>query len=165
MNIRIAFLADHPEYLDQVAFWHWDEWDREMLGLSLEEVTQLVRECSLHKDQLDINLIALTEDNQCIGTIELADNEFLPGWEETKPWRGSLYVMPEWRNQGIGTKLKQAAKNAAANLNFEAIHVFISHSNDDYLIKEGFKYLDNVNFADENWHVYRADLVAAKNSK
>ena len=159
MTIRIAFLADHPEHIDRVAYWHWDEWDCDMLGLSLAEVTQLVRGCSLHKDRLDINLIALTAQNECVGTIELADNEFLPGYEDSKPWLGSLYVDLAWRQKGVALALATAALALAQQLKFPAVHVYTHTLPEALMVQNGFIAGGTIAFAKHDWRVYHKPLI------
>lgn len=162
MTHHIAFLADHPEYLDQVAFWQWDEWDRDMLGLSLEEVTTLVRECSLHKDRLDINFIALTDAGECVGTIELADNEFLPGYEGRSPFLGSLYVAPEWRGKGIARQLMRAAMHHAVTLGFPRVYLYTHTVPEAFIHEHGFTLCDTVSFDGHEWRVYDRVLSSSR---
>lgn len=159
MSIRIAFLVDYPEHIPTVAYWQWDEWDRDMLGLSLKEVESLVRMCSLHKDALDVNLIALTEDDQCVGTIELADSEFLPGYEGVAPWIGSMYIHPDWRGAGIARKLWQAAFEHAKLMKFPKLYTFTHTLRDEILVREGFCTESTISFSGHEWRVYSKDLT------
>lgn len=108
--MRIEFLADHPEAIDPLARWHYDEWRELIPEWSYETARQ---ELALHTGRATIptTLVAL-EGTEVIGSASLLVED-LPEWKQFTPWVASVFVAPAWRGRGVGSRLVNRAVEVA----------------------------------------------------
>ena len=117
----IGYLADYPQYLPTVAGWVFDEWGWEMPGSTLESI---LAEFSLHlnRDRIPFTMLALV-DAQPVGTASLFLHDMDIRMDLT-PWLAAVYVLPEFRGQGIGSQLVRAIEGVATRLQLERLYLF-----------------------------------------
>jgi len=109
-------LADYPEFHDVVAEWLWKEWGT---PLNCGLYKSLVVHCQ--KDTIPALYFACV-DKKPIGTFGLLRTDLLSRQEFTL-WMAVLYVLPEYRGQGIAANLQEHALKEAKRLMFP--HLFL----------------------------------------
>lgn len=119
MNIDIAYLKDHPQYLPLVAEWVFNEWGHYNPGSTLDRAKSKLSE-HLNKDSLPITFVAL-ENNQPVGTCSLRVNDGIR--PDLTPWLGSLYVVPNARSRGLGEKLIDIVINQACSMKYPKLYL------------------------------------------
>jgi predicted N-acetyltransferase YhbS len=127
-GIAIHYLGHHPGYSDHLACWSWDEWRYiyEQRGQTFEHAQKNYRE-RFNTDALPLALIALNETGELIGTVSLKYQD-LDTRPEISTWLGGLFVAPEWRRQGIGSRLMTRAVEEARRLGLPALHLWTASS-------------------------------------
>jgi len=121
----IFVLEQKPEFFAQVAHWHHQECERQGLKSSIalrqQRLVLHVQESSIPK-----TLIAL-RGNQVVGCASLVNytyrsSERMPKVASPSPvWLSNLFVLEEFRQQGIANTLIDAAKNYAQGLDLEEL--------------------------------------------
>jgi len=121
MDIKIAYLKDHPEAIATLAkVWH------EVLGSiwipdsSLAQVEQRFHK-HLNDKLLPLTLVALN-GTQAIGAVSLRDNDGIR--PDLTPWLASLIVDKAHQKCGIGKMLVDALKEKAKKLGFRKLYLF-----------------------------------------
>jgi GNAT superfamily N-acetyltransferase len=115
--VRIERLSEHPELVEVVGRWHWDEWGHEHPDGSLAEWTARLREHVVGA-AITMTFVALRSDGTPVGSVSIVEQD-MPDRDESRdlgPWVGGTYVVAEARNRGVGTVLMQAAERTAARL-------------------------------------------------
>lgn len=138
MNIEIILLADLPEKdceqaVNVLAIWNFNEWHKYDNTVTIEGSRQNFIKRSLNKDNLPLTLIAIDKDfvkieDSVVGMVTLKKSIPVPGYDDKTPWLGSLLVLENYRNNGIGTKLVNHANRLAIHLGFKEIFLFTSNS-------------------------------------
>ena len=101
MDCTVSYLADHPQYVTQLAPWLHAEWGWFTPGSTLED-----RIAKLHahrtRDELPLAVVAELQ-GALVGTAALraSDMDTRP---ELTPWLASVYVAPWARRAGVGTR-------------------------------------------------------------
>ena len=137
MDIKIAYLKEHPEAIPKLAkIWH------EVLGsiwisdVSIEQVEQGFYD-ELNDSSLPLTLVALKGD-QVIGAVSLHENDEIK--PDLTPWLESLVVEKAYQNQGVGKLLVEKVKQKASDLHFKKLYLFAFEPNlVTYYEKLGFK--------------------------
>lgn len=154
---RIAYLADHPEHVETVARWWWDEWMKETTGGTFEAFAQRCRQIDCYRNQLNVTLIALHKE-KIVGVIQLVEDEWCPGYRDVSPWLGSLYVLPEYRYKAVAFQLGYVAINKALEMGFEHLYAYTGNL-DKVLMRHHFSKIDIVDYNGEPHRVYRKTLL------
>lgn len=117
----ITYLADYPQYLSTVAGWVFDEWGWEMPGSTLESIRA---EFSMHlnRERIPLAMLSLVE-GQPVGTASIFLHDMDIRMDLT-PWLAAVYVLPEFRGQGIGSQLVRAVEAVATRLQLERLYLF-----------------------------------------
>lgn len=160
MATQISYLADHPEHLETITKWYWDEWDRHE-GWDIER-SRAFAKAGCNKDKLDIVLIALNEDQECVGTIQLRKewgigSEIPEHLKQYSPWLGSLYVRGDYRGGRIGFDLCEALEKAAKKIGIKKCYVATAHLDKFFKLKNGVV-VDETHFANEDMRVYEFSI-------
>jgi len=132
----IFVLEQKPEFFAQVAHWHHQECERQGLKSSLSLRQQRL---VLHVQQnpLPKTLIAL-RGKQLLGCVSLVNytyrsSERMPKVASDSPvWLSNLFVLDQYRHQGIGTALIDAAKNYAQDLGLTELWLSATDYTDYY---------------------------------
>jgi GNAT superfamily N-acetyltransferase len=117
----ITYLADYPQHLLIVAGWIIGEWGWEMPGSTLESI-QAEFGSHLNHDRIPLTMLALVE-TQPVGTASISLHDMDTRMDLT-PWLAAVYVLPEFRGQGIGSQLVRAIEGIATRLQLERLYLF-----------------------------------------
>lgn len=146
---HITLLKEHPEYAPILAFWAFREWYKTRT-IPFDLVVKSYKE-RIDDSNMPVSWIAI-EDGIPVGMVSLKKND-LWSRNDLSPWLASLYVLPEYRNRGIGDLLITRVKEKATELNFPCLYLFTDSDNiflNSYYIKRGWKFLKEENGNDEN---------------
>ncbi|CAM3670759.1 Acetyltransferase (GNAT) family protein [Vibrio aerogenes CECT 7868] len=161
--MEVSFLADYPQYAEQIAHWYFEQW-----GYLVPEITiGTVKENVLRKAQSrnDIPLIfVIHQQDKPIGAIELKyrENANHPDYEH---WIGGVYVSPEFRGKGVAGHLLETAKKHARQLGLTKLYL---QCEDDYIglyRKYGFHALHRTNHGVMSTTVMLWNVCEEKNDK
>lgn len=160
MSYTIEYLANHPEHLDTVAQWYWDEWDRHE-GWNIERSRQFARQ-GMNKDKLDMVLVALNEEKDCVGTIQVRKewglgNETPDFLKKYSPWLGSLFVRKEDRCNNVAPKLCRQLLSELMTLKIQNCYAATSHLDSFFMAHNG-KNIGDVHFAGEDMRIYEFNV-------
>ncbi len=117
--VTITYLKQHPKYVPLLAHWSYSTWGKYNPSASLEIAVQKFTE-HLNDDHLPLTYIALDE-NKPVGTCSLREVDGVKS--EHSPWLGSLYVVPEYRGQGIGEKLISTCLQKAHGMGYAKLYL------------------------------------------
>jgi GNAT superfamily N-acetyltransferase len=115
--MHINRLSAFPQFVEPLARWHHNHWHSLLPWWRFEDALAELQDHA-SRDSLPTTLIAL-QDDQLIGSVSLI-YEDLPAAERPSdvaaltPWMASLFVLPAWRGQGVGTALVRAAVRYAS---------------------------------------------------
>src|SRR5579864_1670718 len=124
-DITIEYLANRPEFLDELARLSWKEWQDiyEQRGHTLAHSLKNYQE-RMNIDRLPLTLVALHR-NEVLGMVSLKFHD-MDTRPDLDPWLGGLLVLPEWRNRGIGTMLMHHATEEARKLKVSRLYLWTS---------------------------------------
>lgn len=118
-KLTIAFLADHPELVPQVARWWLEAWpspDTRLDDLCAELTA------SLHRNVLPVHIVAFVDD-KLVGTAALKPHELRKSYPELHGWLGSVFVTVHARGNGVATALCLHALELARQLGLPRLHL------------------------------------------
>ena len=152
-NIKIANLADFPQWVETVAHRCQDQWNAKWWWAF--ESTLYRTQHALQIEWLPQTFIALF-GNKAVGTVALRPTD-LRCRMDLSPWLASLYVLPEYRKQGIGTLLQNHLLRSAKKSGFDQI--FLCTELQWYYEHNGWKFMEMVPCANgEKVRVYKHKL-------
>ncbi len=119
-TIDIKYLADCPELIPTLASWAFKQWGRqykmESVGVQLEFFANRA-----NRDKIPLALVAFL-DSQPVGTASLKIRE-MTTHTHLQYWLGTVYVVKQFRNRGIGTELISRATAKARDLGVETLYL------------------------------------------
>jgi predicted N-acetyltransferase YhbS len=119
---QIEQLAERPDLVPVVATWIYQEWWTTVDGASADTLTDLLR-AHMVPDQMPLTLVASLETLP-VGTATLLLHDVgTEQWPELSPWLAAVYVVPEYRYQGIGAALVNAIVAKASALGVPALYL------------------------------------------
>lgn len=135
-EIQIRHLAETPEIIPLLAKWHHDQWGYLPGARTLaQRITRL--QDHLQRDAIPATVVAW-KDGQPVGSASLVANdmEVLAEWI---PWLANVFVLPQYRRQGIGAQLVEGIASATINLGYPRLYLYT---------------LDQAHFYEElGWHI------------
>lgn len=120
MNARIEYLADHPDFVAQIAAWYFDEWGSQQIDNSLEKTCERIRS-KLNKDRAPLSIVAIV-DAKPVGAAQLKIRE-MPAYPNWEFWVGGVYVAPIARGQGLATVLVARLEEISAALGITQLYL------------------------------------------
>jgi GNAT superfamily N-acetyltransferase len=125
--VRVENLAAHPELVELIARWHWDEWGDSDPDGSIATWTSGLRE-RLGRDAVPMTFVALDERETPIGSVCLVEHDMpgLPRVLHLTPWIAAAYVVPERRRHGVGRALMTHSQATAAGMGIANLYLYTS---------------------------------------
>ncbi|MFC2095443.1 GNAT family N-acetyltransferase [Candidatus Bipolaricaulota bacterium] len=120
-ELRIEWLADHPEAVETLASWENEEWGHLMPEVSLERLAGAFRKRA-NRDRIPATLIGYSGD-KLVGTASIVRHD-MSILKHLSPWLAIVYVDPVHRNHGFGSALVLGAMRTAAGFGMEALYLF-----------------------------------------
>jgi len=121
MEIEIKYLSDHTELVHVLTTWFHDEWGRNNPSLTIESIERHLRE-RLNRDRFPLCLVAfIKSDPIATATLKVREMEVYPQFEH---WLGNVYVLPAYRNQGIGSEITKATAEKARSLGVKKLYLY-----------------------------------------
>ena len=170
--VAIDYLANCPEFLDALAQLSWKEWQEiyQQREQTLDDCLKNYRE-RMNSDRLPLTLVAVQARHdesltgragnygaasELIGMVSLKYHD-MDTRPDLDPWLGGLLVLPEWRNQGVGTMLMHRATEEARRLKVPRLYLW-THSAEGLYRKLGWQAVERSDYFGKEAVVMQIDL-------
>jgi N-acetylglutamate synthase-like GNAT family acetyltransferase len=154
MQIEVKYLADHPELVRLLSTWFHDEWGKNNPSLTLENIERHVQE-RLHKDKIPLCLVAFAESKPvATTTLKIREMDIYPQFEH---WLGNVYVLPEYRDQGVGSQIVESTVDNARLLGIKDLYLY-THDREHFYQRLGWKTTEQVEYHGHTVFVMRRTL-------
>ncbi len=121
--ITFDYLKNHQYLVTTCAQWSYSEWGNYTPDRPLADFISSRKAYAQHTDQLPLTIVAF-KDGVPVGMCSLTKTRgILP---ELTPWLAALYIVPDYRNQGIGVSLEQEIGAIALRMGYLKIYCFTS---------------------------------------
>jgi len=121
MELRIEYLADYPEHISVLAEWHHEQFAAFNPQESVEQRISKLKSRSRRRE-IPTTVVALLGDT-LVGSASLLEHD-MESRQDLSPWIASVYVHPDYRRRGIGTRLVQYLEGEAKRLDVEWLYLF-----------------------------------------
>lgn len=119
--MRIAYLADHPSYLPELARLHFQEWGAYRPNDTLEARTERLRS-SCGRGGVPTAVVGMIGTALCGSALLLAqDMDTRP---DLTPWLAGVFVKPEFRHRGLGAALTRRIMEEAGALDAPKLYLY-----------------------------------------
>ena len=130
------------------AFGHmYPDWDIET---AIAELSQD------HGSGLPLHLFAMDSDSP-LGIASIISDDEVTGWENRGWWLANVLVLPQYRAQGIGKSLINAASIIAASAGAKELHL-VTDSAESWYLKHGWQTVGTGEVHGHQMQVMRRDL-------
>ena len=119
--MQIHYLADYPQFIPLLAEWQHTAFGHFNPNTSLEQRTTKIRQ-SAGRTAMPITLVAVSGAD-LLGSASLVAQD-MSTHPELSPWLASVYVYPDYRRQGIGSKLVGRIEMEAARLGLSRLYLY-----------------------------------------
>jgi GNAT superfamily N-acetyltransferase len=121
LEVQLSYLAETSELIPLLAEWHHTQWGTLVGARTLEQRMARLKH-HLQRNAIPTTFVAWV-NQQPVGSASLVANdmEVLAEWI---PWLANVYVLPEFRRQGIGARLVQRVASEAANLGYPRLYLY-----------------------------------------
>jgi GNAT superfamily N-acetyltransferase len=151
MNIRIAYLADHPEALPGLVTLFETEWE-EYYGPDGPGDAEHDLLAYSGRDRLPIGVVAFCDGRLC--GIAALKPDSISTHTHLGPWAAAGLVLPELRRRGIGAHLLQALEEVARDLGHTALYTGTSTAS-SLLERNGWELVERLDYHGEDLSIYR----------
>jgi GNAT superfamily N-acetyltransferase len=121
--VRIASIADHPDLIDTIATWHWQEWGRTDPGGSQDAWAERLRGFT-NRDRIPTMYLAFL-DGKLAGSVTLNEHD-MRTHRDLSPWLSGLYVALPWRGKGAATAAVRHTMSAASDMGVSRLNLYTS---------------------------------------
>jgi GNAT superfamily N-acetyltransferase len=159
--MRVENVADHPELVEIVARWHWDEWDHADPDESLETLTASLRS-RMGRDAVPATYVALDGDTPvgavCLVVHDMPEREDLAS---LTPWVAGTFVVPDRRGSGVGRLLMEHVVAEARRMGVPRLYLYATDAVSFYE-RLGWSWLmDGGVYEDEHTTIMTLDLAGS----
>jgi len=152
--MRIAYLADYPQFVPLINKWLFQEFSHLTIESS-ERKWLIALKKKLHKKKIPTSFVAISGENP-IGFACLVHQD-METHKHLTPWLAGVYVIPEQRRQGIGTRLVLHAMAEAKELSITTLYLFTPDKKSFYE-RLGWNVLEQTDYRGVNVFVMSVDL-------
>ena len=153
---EIEHLANRPLDIPVLATWVQQEWGHLTPNVTYEmRVSEFARMATIHTIP---EAFVAVENITPVGMASLVEHDMLARME-LSPWLAAVYVVPESRNRGVGSKLVRTAMQEARVLALDRLYLFTPDQIHFYR-RLGWQALEQVSYRGERVTimVYEAQL-------
>jgi GNAT superfamily N-acetyltransferase len=119
--MQFDFLLNHMEAIQKIGQWYFDRWDRRIDGKTVDyTIGQLDK--YLNDDRIPFMLVA-TERKNVIAVAQLKFREMEKLFPEREHWLGGVFVAPEYRGRGLGSKIAEEIAIRAPTYGVSTLHL------------------------------------------
>jgi GNAT superfamily N-acetyltransferase len=154
---KILNLRDKPELLETLARWHQGEWSQLNPGETLEQ--RIIRMQPFLNGKLIPNTYVAFDD-VLYGSAAIVESD-MDSRPDLSPWLASVFVIPDYRNQGIGSALVRHVMQQAQQDNIEKLYLYTADRKAFYY-KLGWRRIDEENYHGHEVSIMEADLTSWK---
>lgn len=152
--MQILDLKVHPEHIPQLAEWHHVEWAALNPGQTLQQRIDKMQKYL--GDELVPSTYIVLDADTLVGSAALIEYDMdKPGWT---PWLASVYIRPEYRKQGIATRLIQHVMNTAGVAGVEKLFLFTPDQSDFYS-KRGWSVVSQERYRNHDVTIMKVNLI------
>ena len=120
-GVEIANLCNYPQHLPTLAQWHFDQWSAYYPDQTLQDFINDLQASLLGK-RIPQTFIAL-QNGQLAGSASLLADD-LDCRPELGPWLASVFIHPDFRQQGLATRLISAIEGHADQCEINTLYLF-----------------------------------------
>lgn len=121
-DVTIEYLADHPMLARTVSNWVFSEWGWMFPGIDEDQFFDRLWQRSQNRGEVPCSFVALTA-GQPVGTASLVHQD-LPTHSHLSPWLAAVFVAPESRRRGIGSRLVERVMLEAKELSVGSLYLY-----------------------------------------
>ncbi len=140
--MKIATLAEHPDHVRTVSAWILNEWGSLTPGATLEKV-ETKFQTHLNRKRIPLTLLAF-EGLAPVGTASLVLHD-ISNRSELSPWLAAVFVLPEQRGRGTGSRLVEAAERVAGQLGVPQLFLF-THDREGFYARLGWEAFERTRY-------------------
>ncbi|HKY59636.1 MAG TPA: GNAT family N-acetyltransferase [Gemmatimonadota bacterium] len=144
--MKIAYLADHPEHIPQLAGWLHAQWGYLHENDSVERRAARL-ESRATRGGIPVTFVAV-DGVILLGSASLVDDD-LETRPELTPWLASVYVAPEHRGKGVGSALVQRVVEEARDSGVSRLYLWTTDQERLYA-RLGWIPVERMRFQDED---------------
>lgn len=145
--LEIVHISEVAIHIETLSKWMCNEWGTD----NNIEFFKSILDHSLDKNNLPQTFVAM-KNNMPIGTIGIWRCDMVSR-QDLYPWLSALYVLPEYRNKGIGKKLQNKLIDYAKELGYEKLYLYTDI--EGYYEKNGWEFLDKgITYSGEYDQIY-----------
>jgi len=149
--IEIVHISECESHIEVVSKWMQEEWGT---AKNYEFFHSIVSH-STDKQNLPQTFVAI-ENGEPIGTIGIWRCDMVSR-QDLFPWLSALYVVPEYRNNGVGRKLQDHLIKYVKELGFEKLYLYTDIKN--YYEKNGWELIDRgITYSGEYEQIFMRNL-------
>ena len=154
LDVRIGYLADHPEALPALEQLFQSEW-ADYYGPAGPGNAHQDLVAYSNRVRLPVGVVAFVGSEPCGVAALKADS--ISTHNHLTPWIGGGMVAPKFRRHRIGARLASALEDVARDLGFATIYSGTSTAN-SLLVREGWRLLEVVEYHGEAVSIYEKTL-------
>jgi GNAT superfamily N-acetyltransferase len=155
--LTIDYLAHYPQLVPIIASWVFDHWGKMYRMPSLEDQIDKISE-RLNIDRFPMAFVALSGAVP-VGTASLKIQE-MTTHKHLCHWLGTVYVVSEYRNRGIGSALAKHAEIKAQELGVKTLYLHTPDKERFYL-KRGWEPIERPVYFDMPVVIMKKDMAAS----
>ena len=119
--MQIDYLADHPDLVPLLAEWQHRTFGHFAPQTTLEQRVAKISQ-TRRRSAIPMTVVALSEERP-VGTACLVAED-MSTHPELSPWLASVYVEPDSRRQGLGSRLVARIETEAKKLGVERLYLY-----------------------------------------
>ena len=148
---EFSFLADHPQFVPIIAEWILNEWGHQDTEANIETcISNLQSELNTETPPIALVLLHQSLPIAC-SSIKIRE---LASFPQYTYWLGSVYVLPEYRDQGVGSLVVERSSQIASERGIQEIFLY-THSHEDFYSHLGFRTVEQPYYQDRQIVIMR----------